>query len=200
MYSQSAGKQCPEELSVWWRKPAGSQTISGHFNTGKYQGSLRSLKAQKSRTEVRREDERVESVFVIFSAIALMILSPTLLQCRDAPAGTGKRENDEKTIDDRTVKFSPCCLEDGMVPSVRFLSSGFECSLQHSTQTCALFTRSPWLVEANFRLDFIGEVILCLLSIRAFLLLSIDGTGFGEPRRRKIGKWDSFLVLPVCIY
>lgn len=72
-----------------------------------------------------------------FSGISLFCL----LQCRDAPTGTGERENDEKTVDDRTVKFSPCCLEDGMVPSVRFLSSGFVCSRQHNTQMCALFTQ-----------------------------------------------------------
>ncbi|KAG8508579.1 Band 4.1-like protein 4B, partial [Galemys pyrenaicus] len=49
--------------------------------------------------------------------------------CRDAPARTRERENDEKTVDDRTVKFFPRCLEDGTVPSVRFLSSGFACLL-----------------------------------------------------------------------
>lgn len=114
-------------------------------------------------------------------------------QCRDAPAGTGERENDEKTVDDRTVKFSPCGLEDGMVPSVRFLSSGFVCSLQHSTQMCALFAQVSdcgWLKPTS-GLTFMGEVIFFLLSIRVFLLLNIVGTGFGKPRRRKMGRWDS---------
>ncbi|KAF5917715.1 hypothetical protein HPG69_013552, partial [Diceros bicornis minor] len=64
---------------------------------------------------------------------------PVSLAARDAPAGTGERENDEKAVDDRTVKFSPCCLEDGMVPSVRSLSLGFV--LQHYIQMCALFAQ-----------------------------------------------------------
>uniref|UniRef100_G3TR34 Erythrocyte membrane protein band 4.1 like 4B n=1 Tax=Loxodonta africana TaxID=9785 RepID=G3TR34_LOXAF len=49
-------------------------------------------------------------------------------QCRDTPPGTGQRENDEKTVDDRTMKFFPRRLEDGMVPSVPFRSSGFVCT------------------------------------------------------------------------
>lgn len=53
--------------------------------------------------------------------VYLTLLSLILFQCRDAPARTGERENDEETVDDRTVKFSPCCLEDGMVPSVVFV-------------------------------------------------------------------------------
>lgn len=56
-------------------------------------------------------------------------LSLAPFQHRDTPAGVGKRENDEKTVDDGTVKLSSHRLEDGMVPSVRFLSSGFVCSL-----------------------------------------------------------------------
>ena len=76
-----------------------------------------------------------------FLSVYLTILSPPLSQCRDTPAGTGERENDEETADDRTVKLSPGCLEEGMVPSVRFLSSGFVCSLQHSIQACALFAQ-----------------------------------------------------------
>lgn len=69
------------------------------------------------------------SLLLQFLRVYLTILSPTLFQCRDAPAGTGERENDEKTVDDRTVTFCPCCLEDGMVPSVRSHSLGFVCSL-----------------------------------------------------------------------
>ncbi|KAJ8776390.1 hypothetical protein J1605_001237 [Eschrichtius robustus] len=64
--------------------------------------------------------ETVSTVQTIYT-----IRKPVSPVARDAPAGTGERENDEKTVDDRTVKFSPWCLEDGMVPSVRFLSSGF---------------------------------------------------------------------------
>ncbi|XP_047380266.1 band 4.1-like protein 4B isoform X3 [Sciurus carolinensis] len=62
---------------------------------------------------------------------------PVSLAARDTTAGTGERENDEKTVDDRTVKFSPCRLEDGMVPSVRFLSSGVVCSFWHNIRMCA---------------------------------------------------------------
>ncbi|TKC39869.1 hypothetical protein EI555_020563, partial [Monodon monoceros] len=64
--------------------------------------------------------ETVSTVQTIYT-----IRKPVSPVARDAPAGTGERENDEKTVDDRTVKFSPWCLEDGMVPSVHFLSSGF---------------------------------------------------------------------------
>lgn len=74
-------------------------------------------------------------------------------QCRDTPTRTGERENDEKTVDDRTVKFSLCCLENGMVPSVRFLSSGFVCS-PSTTYKCVLcLPGPPGVVEANMWLD-----------------------------------------------
>ncbi|KAK2493866.1 hypothetical protein MC885_006566 [Smutsia gigantea] len=78
---------------------------------------------------------------------------PVSLAARDTPTGTGERENDEKTVDDRTVKCSPCCLEDGMVPSVRFLSSGFVCS-RSTTYRCVLCSPGPpGVVEANVWLD-----------------------------------------------
>lgn len=76
-----------------------------------------------------------------FVWVYLTILSPTLFQCRDAPAGTGERENDEKTVDDRTVKFSPCCLEDGMVPSVVFVLRALRAHSSTAHKTCALFAQ-----------------------------------------------------------
>lgn len=75
-----------------------------------------------------------------FVWVYLTLLSLILFQCRDAPARTGERENDEETVDDRTVKFSPCCLEDGMVPSVVFVLRALYAH-EHSIQTCALFAR-----------------------------------------------------------
>lgn len=88
-----------------------------------------------------------------------------------------------------------------MVPSVRFPSSGFVCSLQHNTRMCALLTQVSVVgLKPTSGLTFIGEVIFCLLSIRGFLLLNLAGTGLGKPGRRKMGKWDSLLVLPVCLY
>lgn len=115
------------------------QPSSGHCRAGKWRGSLRSLKEQvKSWAWEMAFKLRL---LLPFLSVYLTILSPPLSQCRDTPAGTGERENDEETADDRTVKLSPGCLEEGMVPSVRFLSSGFVCSLQHSIQACALFAQ-----------------------------------------------------------
>lgn len=123
-------------------------------------------------------------------------------QRRDPPAGTGERENDEEIVDDRAVKFSPCRLEDGAVPSVRFFSSGFGCSLS-TTCKCALRVPRPlglW-VKPTSGLTFIGKVTLCLLSMRVFLLLSVFETGCGKPRRRKMGKPGFFVRSPrVCVY
>lgn len=74
------------------------------------------------------------------------------------------------------------------------------CAHSSTTHRCVLCSpRSPSLVEANFWLDLYGRSYFRLLSIRVFLLLSIVGTGFGKPRRRKMGKWDSLWVLPVCL-
>lgn len=136
------------------------------------------------------------------SSMDLTLSSPPLLQRRDPPAGTGERENDEEIVDDRAVKFSPCRLEDGAVPSVRFFSSGFGCSLS-TTCKCALRVPRPlglW-VKPTSGLTFIGKVTLCLLSMRVFLLLSVFETGCGKPRRRKMGKPGFFVRSPrVCVY
>ena len=133
------------------------QPSSGHCRAGKWRGSLRSLKEQvKSWAWEMAFKLRL---LLPFLSVYLTILSPPLSQCRDTPAGTGERENDEETADDRTVKLSPGCLEEGMVPSVRFLSSGFVCSVRPG-----LHGRS----KPTSGLTFIGKVICCLLSIRGF--------------------------------
>lgn len=80
-------------------------------------------------------------------------VSSSFFQCGDAPAGTGERENDEKAVDDRTVKFSPGCPEDGMVPSVVFVLWAV-CAHSSTAYKCVLCSpRSPWVVQANSWLD-----------------------------------------------
>lgn len=46
-------------------------------------------------------------------------------------------------------------------------------------------------------LTFIGKVVLCLLSIRVFLLLNIVETGLESLGAEKWGNGDSFSEVPV---
>lgn len=55
--------------------------------------------------------ESQESLMSAILSLCLTAWPLAVSQCRDAPARTGKREDDEKTADDRTVKLRPCCLE-----------------------------------------------------------------------------------------
>lgn len=85
-------------------------------------------------------------------------------QCRDTPARTGERENDEKTVDDRTVKFSPVAWRMAWcLLSVFFLRA--LCAPSSTTYTCVLCSPGYlWFIEARFWLEF-RKVIFCLLSI-----------------------------------
>lgn len=68
---------------------------------------------------------------------------------------------------------------------------------QH-TDVCSVHPGLRGWLKPTSGLTFMGEVTFCLLSIRVFLLLSIVGMGFGKPRRRKMGKWDS-LFSTTCV-
>lgn len=56
-------------------------------------------------------EPRKESLMSAILSLCLTAWPLAVSQCRDAPARTGKREDDEKTADDGTVKLRPCCLE-----------------------------------------------------------------------------------------
>lgn len=56
-------------------------------------------------------EPKKESLMSAILSLCLTAWPFVVTQCRDAPARTGKREDDEKTADDRTVKLCPCCLE-----------------------------------------------------------------------------------------
>lgn len=91
-------------------------------------------------------------------------------QCRDAPAGTGEGENDEKTVDDGTVKFSlmPGGWHGAFCP-FPFFRLGVLTLAQHSAVGCpARPGRRDWW-KPTAGLSFIGKVILCLMSIGVFL-------------------------------
>lgn len=134
--------------------------------------------------------------FMIFVSF---LLSLSLLQCRDTPAGTGERKNDEKTVDDRTVTFSlmPGGWH-GAFCSFPFFGLCVLCLAQHSTVVCPARPGLHGGWKPTSGLTSIGKVILCLLSIRVFLWLNVIETGVSRFRRRKMGK-QGFLFTRPCV-
>lgn len=91
------------------RKPLSSQTISAHCSAGQCKGV-----PAEPRRQVQMSSHARTFRFCPQRQTLSLCLTPWPLavsQCRDAPARTGKREDDEKIADDRTVRLCPCCLE-----------------------------------------------------------------------------------------